>query len=49
MMPYGIFHLQKIAIQKQALHTSFLANKEIYGSKYTIQLLLQKQTLEKTN
>ena len=32
MMPYGILHLQKIAIQQQALHTSFLANKEMYGS-----------------
>ena len=47
----AIWHLSsiKIAIQQQALHTSFLANKEIYGSKSTVQTLWQKQSLEKTN
>ena len=49
MMPYGIFHLKKIAIQQQPLHTRFFANKEKCSSKSTIQALWQKQVLEKTN
>ena len=43
------FSSKKVAIQKQLWHTGFLANKEIYSSKYTIQALWQKQILEKTN
>ena len=43
------FSSKKIVIQQQLWHTSFLANKEIYSSKSTIQALWQKQILEKTN